>query len=307
MKIGVFGAGGVGGYFGGRLAQAGTPVAFVARGAHLAAMRERGLSIRSPLGDAVVSVEAHDDPAAIGPVDCVLLAVKTWQLDDALSAIDPLLGPDTFVVPLLNGVEAAGRTAARVGGDRVLGGTCKLISHLGDPGVIVHVGSTPWIGFGERDGSISERATELKATLKHANIAARLSVDVEAEIWAKLLFVASVGGVGAVTRVTIGAMRDVPPTRAMLVAAMEEVRAVAIARGVALAEDAVEQALGFVDSLPHEGTSSLQRDIAAGRRSELDAWCGAVVRLGREAGVATPTHDFLYASLLPQERAAQTC
>ncbi len=137
MKIAVFGAGGVGGYFGGRLAQAGTPVAFVARGKHLEAIQDRGLRIVSPLGDALVApVEASDDPAAIGGVDVVLLAVKTWQLDDALAKIDPLLGPETIVVPLLNGVEAADRTAAKVGASRVLGGTCKIISHFGEPGEI---------------------------------------------------------------------------------------------------------------------------------------------------------------------------
>lgn len=303
MRIAIFGAGGVGGYFGGRLAEAGTSVAFVARGAHLAAMVDRGLRIKSPLGDVLVApVEASSDPAAIGPVDLVILAVKTWQLDDALATIDPLLKEATIVLPLLNGVEAADRVAARVGARRVLGGTCKIISHLGEPGEIVHVGSTPWIGFGERDGTRSDRAQTLKAVLKGAGIAARLSTEIESEIWAKLLFVASVGGVGAVTRVSIGAMRDVPPTRAMLRDAMIEVRDVARARGVSLAEDAVEAALGFVDSLPAEGTSSLQRDIVAGRRSELEAWSGAVVRLGREAGVPTPVHSFVYGSLLPQER-----
>ena len=306
MRLAIFGAGGVGGYFGARLQQAGESVAFIARGAHLAAMRAGGLRLSSPLGDAHLQpVEAHDDPAAIGPVDAVLIAVKTWQLDDALAAIDPLLGEDTFVVPLLNGVEAAGQIATKIGEARVVGGTCKIISHLGEPGEIVHVGATPWIGIGERDGAKSDRTAALKQALKGAGIAARLADDIEAEVWAKLLFVASVGGVGAVTRTPIGQLRAVPETRAVLRAAMEEIFAVARARGVALADSEVDDAMSFVDELPAEGTSSLQRDIAAGRRSELDAWSGAVVRLGHEGGVPTPVHGFLYASLLPAELAAR--
>ena len=301
MRVAIYGAGGVGGYFGARLVQSGVDVAFVARGAHLRSMRSDGLSLRSPLGDANVPVEANDDTTALGPVDVVFLAVKTWQLDDALAKIDPLLGEATFVVPLQNGVEAADQIAARVGAERVVGGTCKIISHLGEPGEIVHVGATPWIGFGERDGTSSERTAELKKILKAAGIAARLSNDIEAEVWSKLLFVASVGGVGAVTRSTIGELRDVPQTRAMLERAMSEIHALARARDVAVADDAVGSAMGFVDKLPAEGTSSLQRDIAAGRRSELDAWTGAVVRLGRAHDVETPTHDFIYASLLPRE------
>lgn len=306
MRVAIYGAGGVGGYFGARLVQSGADVAFVARGKHLRAMQERGLAVKSPLGDANVAVEASDDTARIGTVDVVLVAVKTWQLDDALAKIDPLLGDETFVVPLQNGFEAADQIAARIGAARVVGGTCKIISHLGEPGEIVHVGATPWIGFGERDGVQSERTTALKKMLKAAGIAARLTNDIESEVWSKLLFVASVGGVGAVTRATIGEMRSVPETRAMLERAMAEIQSLAGARGIAVADDAVESAMGFVDALPPEGTSSLQRDIAAGRRSELDAWSGAVVRLAREHDVKTPTHDFIYASLLPQELRQRT-
>ncbi|MEQ8276284.1 MAG: 2-dehydropantoate 2-reductase [Deltaproteobacteria bacterium] len=305
MRFAIFGAGGVGGYFGGRLQDAGEDVAFVARGAHLEALRTTGLRIESPLGELhLTSVEAHDDPKAIGPVDVVLLAVKTWQLDDALAQIEPLLGEDTCVVPLLNGVEAAARTAERIGAERVLGGTCKIISHLGAPGTIVHVGSTPWIGFGELDGTIRPRGEALKAALKNAGVAARLSDAIESLVWDKLVFVASVGGVGAMCRVPIGAFRDVEPTRRTMHAAMLEIVEVARARGVDLDASAAERAMQFVDALPYEGTSSLQRDIAAGRRSELDAWTGAVVRLGRAAGVATPVNDVVYAALLPLERAA---
>ena len=306
MRIAVFGAGGVGGYFGARLMQAGEEVAFVARGKHLEAMRTRGLKLRSILGDVhLTEVEVSDDPEDIGPVDVVLLAVKTWQLEGAVARMAALLGEQTFVVPLQNGVEAASIVADHIGEHRVLGGVCKIISHLGEPGEIVHVGATPWIAFGERVSDGGDRAQRLLAMFQNANVAAEISDDIEAAIWEKLLFVASVGGVGAVTRAPIGVVRDLPETRALLVSAMSEVQALAYALGVSVSETAATDALRFVDSLPAAGTSSLQRDIVAGRRSELDAWSGAVMRLGEQAGVPTPVHAYCYGSLLPLELKAR--
>ena len=306
MRFAVFGTGGIGGYFGGRLARAGEEVAFVARGAHLDALRAHGLRVESVRGDFTVDpVTATDDPATIGPVDVVLVAVKTWQLDDVARAMAPLLGPDTLVVPFQNGVEASDQLAAAVGRERVLLGTARIFSFIDGPGRIRHLGGPAALAFGEMDGGSSARVERLRTVMERAGIVVDRPADMRVELWEKLLFVASLGGVGSVARVPVGGLRSVPETRALLRQAMEEVAAVARARGVPVSAGSVDRALGFVDAQTAEATTSLQRDLAAGRRSELDAWSGAVVRLGAAAGVATPAHQFMYAALLPTELGAR--
>jgi len=307
MRVAVFAAGAVGGYFGGRLAQAGEEVAFIARADHLQAIRERGLRVDSVAGDfGVHPADATDDPGQIGPVDCVLLAVKTWQLPQAVEQMGPLVGKDTFVVPLLNGVESPDVLAEVIGKERVLGGLCRILARVAGPGHIQHTGVDPTVTFGELDGSHTERTERLLAAFDRASgVSAAIPDDINVAIWEKLLSVASIGGVGAVTRAPVGVNRSVEQSRALLEAAMAEIAAVARARRVPLPQDAVEAAIKFMDALPDHGRTSLQQDIAEGRRSELDAWNGAVVRLGREAGVETPVHAFLYASLLPQELRAR--
>ncbi len=307
MRVAVFAAGAVGGYFGGRLAQAGEEIAFIARGDHLRAIRERGLRVDSSAGDFVVHpADATDDPRQVGPVDCVLVAVKTWQLPPVVEQIGPLVGRETFVVPLLNGVEAPNVLAKVFGEDHVLGGLCRILARVAGPGQIQHTGVDPTIQFGELNGSRTER-TELllKAFDRASGVSARVPDDINVALWEKLLSVASIGGVGAVTRAPVGVTRSLEPTRTLIEAAMGEIGAVARAHGVPVPPDAVEAALRFMDALPDHGRTSLQQDIADGRRSELDAWNGAVVRLGREARVDTPVHAFLYASLLPQELRAR--
>ena len=306
MRVAVFAAGAVGGYFGGRLAQAGEDVAFIARGDHLREIREHGLRVDSVVGDFVVQTDATDDPRDVGPVDCVLLAVKTWQLPPAMEQIRPLVGPQTFLVPLLNGVEAPHDLSKEFGEDHVLGGLCRILARVAGPGHIQHTGVDPTIHFGELDGTRTERTERLLAAFDRAGgVKARVPDDINVALWEKLLSVASIGGVGAVTRAPVGVNRSVEETRAVLEAAMAEIAAVARARGVPVPSDAVQRAVAFMDALPEHGKTSLHQDIADGRRSELDAWNGAVVRLGCEAGVDTPVHAFLYASLLPQELRAR--
>jgi 2-dehydropantoate 2-reductase len=307
MRIAIFGAGGVGGYFGGRLAQAGHSIAFIARGAHLEAMRRDGLTLESPAGDFHLRpVEATDSPAAVGPVDAVLVCVKAWQVADAARAMAPLLGPETFVVPLENGVEAADRLAAVVGAERVVGGLCRLMSYVAAPGRIRHAAVAPSLDVGERDGRPSERVAALVRAFTGAiGVAVRVPDDIEAAVWTKFLFIAPFSGVGAVTRLPAGAFRAVPETRALLRAAMQEVFDLARARGVRLRPDAVDRTLGFVDALPEESTASMQRDLLEGRPSELEDQIGAVVRLARAAGLAVPVHQLLYAGLLPGELRAR--
>jgi 2-dehydropantoate 2-reductase len=307
MRFAVFGAGGVGGYLGARLAEAGEEVVFIARGDHLRAIRERGLRLESIAGDvAIRPAKATDDPTEVGTVDAVIVATKTWDLPGAAEQMRPLIGPETAIVPVLNGVEAPGILADVLGADHVLGGLCGMVSFIAGPGHIRHAGAEPWIAFGELDGRVTDRVTRLEEAFRRCR---GLKVDVPADItvalWEKFLFITATGGVGAVTRAPFGVFRAFPETRRMLEAAMREVVAVARARGIDVSDDAVSKALGLMDGLEPHGTSSMQRDIMAGRRSELDAWNGAVARLGREAGVDTPVHDFIYAALLPQELRAR--
>jgi 2-dehydropantoate 2-reductase len=307
LQITIFGAGAVGAYFGGRLAETGQDVAFVARGEALRAMRERGLRVASTEGDFVIQpARASDTPAELGPADVVLLGVKAWQVPDAARAMGPLLGPDTFVVPLQNGVEAPAQLAAVLGPERVLGGLCRILAWIAAPGEIRHEGVEPYIGFGELAGGLSPRVERLQqAFARCRGVTAEALEDVRAELWRKFLFIASVSGLGAVTREPIGVFRARPETRDQLERAMREVLAVARAHGVALPDDTVEETLAFTDTVPAEGTASMQRDIIAGRPSELEAQSGAVVRLGREKGVATPVHEELYRLLAPLELRAR--
>ena len=308
MRIAIYGTGGAGGRFGAFLTRAGEETVFVARGEHLRAIREGGLVLETPEEEIRVRPAlATDDPAESGPVDVVLLGVKTWQVEDAARAMGPLLGPDTFVVPLQNGVEAADQLAGILGKTRVLLGMCRTFSFVVAPGRIRSLGRIHTVDFGERDASKrpTERAERLLHTLQAAGIRAAIPPDVHAALWQKFLMVVSVGGVGAVEQRPMGALRSDPATRARIRGSMEEILALARARGVAMPDDSVERAMDFVDSLAPEGTSSLQRDIADGKLSELEAWNGAVVRLGREAGVPTPVHSAIYERLLPKERAAR--
>ncbi len=302
MRIAVFGAGGVGGYFGGRWAEAGLDVTLVARGPHLETIRDQGLRIRSPLGDAEIEVAATDDPVAIGEVEALVLAVMTWQLPEAAKAVAPMIGPATVVVGLQNGVEAADVIAREVGHTHVLGGSCRIISYIQEPGVILHVGAEPTVIFGELAGGISRRVERLLETLrKGAGMTVRAAEDIQTVIWKKFHFLASTAGVGSVTQEPLGVIRSTPDLRARLRAAMDEILHLARARGVALDDSLTDAALAFIDSLPADGTSSMQRDFAEGRRTELESLSGAVVRLGRESGVETSVHERIYQSLLPQE------
>ena len=305
MRVAVFGAGGVGAYFGARLAEAGAELAVIARGAHLDAIRANGLRVDSVLGDMLLEPAiASASTADVGPVDVVLLGVKTWQVPEAMQSLGPLLGAETLIVPLQNGVETVDELASTIGAKHVVGGVCGGFCFIVAPGHVRHIGGVTFIKFGELDGRKSPRVTALRDAFVHARVEAAVPDDIHAALWEKFLLVVPFGGVGAVTRAPIGVLLT-PPTRELLARGMREIEAIAHARGVALPKDIVERTLAILDGVNPSGTSSLQRDIAAGKRSELDEWTGAVVRLGVRAGVPTPLHDFLYAALLPQERRAR--
>jgi 2-dehydropantoate 2-reductase len=306
MRVAVYGTGGVGAYFGARLVQAGNEVTFIARGAHLDAIRANGLRVDSVLGDMLVKPALASDRAEdVGPVDVVLLGVKTWQVAGVTPALTPLLGPETWIVPLQNGVETADLLAAELGARRVAGGVCGGFCFIVGPGHVKHIGGVTFIKFGELDGTKSARAERLRAEFAKAKVDASVPDDIRVALWEKLMLVVPFGGIGAVSRAPIGVLTKTSETRALLVAGMHEIAAVARARGVHLPANSVERTLALLDGSTATGTSSMQRDIAAGKPSELDAWTGAVVRIGAALGVPTPLHSFLYAALLPLERRAR--
>lgn len=307
MRIAIFGAGAVGSYFGGRLAQAGEDVVFIARGEHLQAMRASGLRVDSINGDFVLqSVNATDDPAQVGLVDVILVCVKSWQLTEAIQDMRPMIGPKTLLIPLGNGVEAPSQLAAELGGENVLGGLCVIIAYFVEPGHICHAGADPFIRFGELDNRPSERVERLSQVFNRASgLTAEIPPDIHVAMWQKFIFITAFSGVGAVTRAPIGVLRDMPGTRQMLEQTIHEIYNVARARNIDLSENVIGNTMEFIDSLPPDGTASMQRDIMDGRPSELEVQNGAVVRLGQEAGVETPVNSFIYYSLLPMEMRAR--
>lgn len=306
MRIAVVGAGAVGGYFGGKLACTGQDVTFVARGAHLAAMQASGLRVDSVDGDFVVHpVRVTDNAAEIGPVDVALLAVKGWQVPEAIETLRPLVGTDTVIVPLLNGVEAPDQLADVFGAEHVAGGLCRVFGSVVEPGHFRNVMAKTFIAFGSLDHTRNPSLEELRQAFADAGVQAEVAPDIRAALWEKLLLVGPFGGVGAVTRAPIGVMRAIPETRALLEGAMTEIAQVARARGVAIADDVVARGIAFIDGSPEQATASMQRDIIAGRPSELESQVGVVVRFAQASGIEAPCHTTIYASLLPQERRAR--
>ena len=306
MRIAVFGTGSVGGYFGGRLAQAGEQVTFIARGDHLRAIQSNGLKVDSILGDFVIQpAQATDRPDQVGTVDAVLVCVKAWHVAEAAQAMRPMVAEGTCVVSLGNGVEAPEQLAAVMSNEHVLGGLCQISSLVAGPGHIRHVGLEPYVAFGELDRRTSQRAVRLLGAFQKAGVKSAIPDDIQVAMWDKFLFIAAISGVGAVTRQPVGVHRSLPETRTILVAALQEIFEVARKRGVGLPEDTVEKRLAFIDGLAPGVMASMQRDILEGRPSELEAQNGAVVRMGQALGVPTPTHAFIYASLLPQEKRAR--
>jgi len=307
MRVAVVGVGAVGGYFGGRLARSGVDVSFIARGQTLAALQHAGLRVDSIGGDFVVEpAHAHASASEAGAVDVALVAVKAWQVTELAPTLRPLLHPQTVVVPLQNGVEAADQLAAALGRRHVAPGVCHIVASLVAPAHVRHAGLEPRIAFGEWDDQPSERLQQLHRAFTEAGVNAQIPATIGVAVWEKFLFIASLAGVGSATRVPAGVLRRTPETRNLLEQVMDEVAAVARARGVQLPADAVSRTLTFVDALPEGATASMQRDIAAGRPSELEAIVGAVARLGAQAEVPTPVSAFLYGILLPQELQARS-
>ncbi len=298
MRIAVMAAGGVGGYFGARLAAAGEEVHFLARGAHLAALREHGLILESANGNLKLQpVDATDDARAIGPVDTVLFAVKLWDTEAAGEAAKPLIGRDTAVVTLQNGVDSSARLAAILGAAHVMGGAAYIATTIAAPGVIRQTGTMARIVFGELDGKKTARGEALLAACRKAGIDAVLSDNIVRDIWAKFALLASFSGVTGVTRKPMGAIRGEPATRELLLGAIREVVSLATAKGVDLGADFMARQSAAIAAMPAEMKASMLVDLERGNRLELEWLSGAVARLGQEAGVPTPIHHFIVAAL----------
>ena len=300
MRIAVVGAGGVGGGFGAALAKAGADVTFIARGAHLAAMKSAGLRIESPRGDThLVPTQATDDPKTVGKVDFVLFCVKLWDVESAGEHIKPLVGPGTAVIPLQNGIDAADRLLPILGREAVMGGVAQISASIIEPGVIRQVGTFMRMIFGELDGTISQRAKDFLAMCQKAGFDATLSDQILTELWMKFALLATNASMTAVTRQPIGKLRDDPDVRAIFLAAIQEVVEVGRANNIALPSDALSKVLDFIGHAPPAMKASMALDLERGNRLELPWLSGKVVELGRDLGISTPTHGMLYALLKP--------
>jgi len=292
------GAGGVGGYFGAKLAKSGCEVNFVARGAHLAFLRRNGLRVESQLGDVYLpEVSASDDPAAFGTPDYVFLCVKLWDTESAVGALAKVIGPQTAVLSFQNGVQKDDLLRKLLGEKAVMGGVAYIGAGITRPGVIRHTGTIQRLVFGEFDGSRSQRAAALLEACTRAGIDAEISADVRRAIWEKFVFIVGLSALTSATRQTIGPVRGNARTRALLLEIMKETVAVGRAQGVNLPEDFAEKRLAFVDSLPAEMTSSMHNDLEAGKRLELDWLSGAVAELGKAVNVPTPMNRAVSAIL----------
>ena len=301
MKIAILGSGAVGGYYGARLARAGHDVIFIARGAHLEAIRQKGLEIRSPaLGDFVARARADQDTMQVGPVDLVLVSVKTYDNPTALPLLRPMLGPDTIVITVQNGVDSPEQVAAIAGEDRTLGGTTYIATALEAPGLIVQTGDHRRIVFGEAFGElprVTPRVTRIHEVLAGADIQSYPVGDGRVPIWEKFVFLASLAGFTGAARLPIGPVWGDPFTRAQFLAGCREIEAVARAEGVPVARDVVERIIPYIDAIPGSMRSSLLIDLQQGKRIEVEALQGTVVRRGAALGVPTPIMSTLYSVL----------
>ena len=305
MKIAIIGTGGVGGYFGGRLAKAGNDVTFLARGKHLEAILSRGLIVQSIKENFTLQpVQATDSITSIGKVDLVLLCVKSWLVKEMAKDLLPLLKEDTIVLPLENGVMAAEELRSVIPAHHVLGGLCRIISKIEAPGVIRHFGVDPTIVFGELNNEKSERVVQLKEVFESAGFNARISHDIQADLWKKFIQIC-VSGLLGVTRVPYGGIREVKETREIMIALFQEVYDLSQKMGINIEPEFVEKTVGVIDGFDYNASASLARDIWEGRPSELEYQNGTVVRLAEKYGLDVPVNQFIYSALLPQERKAR--
>ena len=300
MRVTVMGSGGTGGYFGGLLARAGAEVTFVARGAHLAAIRAGGLTVRSRLvGDFTVPARATDDPAESGPADLVLFCVKSYDTESAAERLRPAVGPDTVILPVQNGIDSADRIGRVAGLEHVIGGLAGVSSVVEAPGVIEHRAGPDVIQLGELDGPPSARAQRVADTLRRAGIKAQVRPDMRVALWEKFVLICGLSGLTALTRLPLGAILACAETRTLFRQAMEETETVGRAEGVSVPDGHAGRMMKFFEGSDPTIRGSLYYDLAAGRRLEIETLNGTVVQLGRKRGVPTPANFAVYAALKP--------
>ena len=299
MKITVMGAGGIGGCYGGLLAQAGNDVTLIARGAHLAAIKEKGLQLIQPEGDFTVAVAATDDPSQVGPVELVIYSVKAHQNSKAIPLIEPLIGEDTTILTIQNGVESANELGQVYGAKRVLPGSAYLLSNITSPGVIKQLSLVPRVTFGESNGDRSQRVVAIRDTFCESNIEAELSDDISKALWSKLLYNSPANAMASAARLSPRDLIEYPHGAAMFRSAIQEVANVGTAYGIPFGQDDVQGAMDLITARPMGARGSMQADLEAGRPLELEAIVGSVRRIGRKVNVPTPVFDMLYTLLLP--------
>ena len=306
MQIAVIGAGGVGGYYGGLLAKQGHQVTFVARGAHLEAIRSNGLQVQSKFGDFVVKpASVTDSPTTVGPVDFVLFCTKTYRTDEAAQSAKALVGQKTTVLSLQNGVDAADRIGAILGPEHMVAGATWLSSAIESPGVIKQASDFRRVVIGELGGATTPRIQAIHDAFAEAGVTTEISGDILAVLWTKLVFISAASGFGSLTRLPMAAYRSIPETRALIIALMRETAAVAISCKIRLESNVVENWIEFIDKMGPTIKASMQLDVESGRPSELESLIGVIGRKGRECGVPTPIADMIYGSLLPGDLKAR--
>lgn len=305
MRIAVVGTGGVGGYFGGKIAHAGYDVTFIARGEHLNAIRRNGLRIKSINGDFTVNqVNATDDLSCVGNTDLLILGVKAWQVTEVARDLRRFIKAGATVLPLQNGVLAAEELSAELNPSQIIGGLCRIFSKIESPGIISHLGIDPAILFGELDNKGSDRLIRLKEVFDKAGIKSRIADNIQAELWKKFINIC-VSGLLAVTRSTYGEVREIKETRDLMIELFEEIYRLSQKMGIAIEHEFVAKTVAFVDSFPYDATSSLTRDVWEGKPSEIEYQNGTVVRLGEQYGIKTPVNRFIYHCILPMEKRAR--
>ena len=305
MRIEIIGAGGEGGFYAAQLKRSGNDVSVLARGEHLERIREVGLRVITPISDFTIRMdEASDNVASLGKCDLAIVTLKSWQIDGIIDSLDSLLGSETVILPIQNGVEAY-PTLSRAYPDNAIGGLTRIIAYVEKPGTVRQLGNEVYVAIGRSIRKEDPRLKKLKETLDAAGLKCEISQDIDRDLWDKFLMMATLGGVGSITQAPIGVLRKIPETREMLASSMEEVKRVANAHGITLDNHSTDKAWKFIDSVPFETTSSMQRDVGSGKASELSYLSGAVVRLGSEKGVPTPLHSMILAALLPTEMRAR--
>ncbi len=306
MKIAIIGAGGVGGYFGAKLAKAGHEVCFLARGNHLKAILDNGLVVKSIDGDfCVTNISATDQIELLGTSDLIIVAVKAWQVKGVAVELKSIIHPETWVLPLQNGVMASEELSQVLGADKVIGGLCRIFSKIEKPSVISHFGVRPTIVFGELNNTQSVRIEQLKSLFDAAGINNKVAEDINVELWKKFISIC-VSGLLAITKTNYGELRELPESRQLMIDLLNEVYAVGLAAGVTISEDFVGKTVSFIDTFPFETTSSLTRDVWEGKPSEIEYQNGTVVVLGERYGIQTPINRFVYHTILPMEKKARS-